>query len=84
MGVCQERNINEVGFHRWEKQFGLMEINDPRPLKELERENAELNKCWRRRCSRTACWRASVTKLVSLGHRKAVAQGLAEAKVCSG
>ena len=42
--VCREHNISEVSFHRWKKQFGQLEVNDARRLKELERENSELKK----------------------------------------
>jgi putative transposase len=42
--VCREHNISEVSFHRWKRQFGQMEINEARRLKELERENSELKK----------------------------------------
>ena len=42
--VCRERNISEVSFHRWKRQFGMMEINEARRLKDLERENTELKK----------------------------------------
>ena len=42
--VCQENNLSEVTFHRWKAQFGQMEINEARRLKELERENSELKK----------------------------------------
>ena len=42
--VCRERNISEVTFHRWKKQFGQLDVNEARRLKELERENAELKK----------------------------------------
>ena len=42
--VCRERNISEVTFHRWKKQFGRLDVNEARRLKELERENAELKK----------------------------------------
>ena len=42
--ICREQNISEVSFHRWKKQFGQMEINEARRLKELERENSELKK----------------------------------------
>lgn len=41
-GACREHNISEVTFHRWKKQFGQMEVNDAKRLKELERENSEL------------------------------------------
>ena len=42
--VCRERNISEQTFHRWKRQFGMMEIKEARRLKDLERENAELKK----------------------------------------
>jgi len=42
--LCQEENISEVSFHRWKRQFGQMEVNEARRLKELERENNELKK----------------------------------------
>ena len=42
--LCREENVSEVTFHRWKKQFGHMEINEARRLKELERENSELKK----------------------------------------
>jgi putative transposase len=42
--VCRERNISEVTFHRWKKQFGQLELSEAKRLKELERENAELKK----------------------------------------
>jgi len=42
--VCRAHNISEVSFHRWKRQFGMMEINEAGRLKELERENAELKK----------------------------------------
>jgi putative transposase len=42
--ICREENISEVSFHRWKKQFGQLEVNEARRLKELERENSELKK----------------------------------------
>ena len=27
--VCQERNISEATYHRWQKQFGLMKVGRP-------------------------------------------------------
>jgi len=42
--ICRAENLSEVTFHRWKKQFGHMEINEARRLKELERENNELKK----------------------------------------
>ena len=42
--LCREENISEVSFHRWKRQFGQMDVNEARRLKELERENSELKK----------------------------------------
>jgi len=42
LDVCREHNIADVSFHRWKKQFGQLEINEARRLRELERENTEL------------------------------------------
>jgi putative transposase len=42
--ICRDKNLSAVSFHRWKKQFGHMEINEARRLKELERENSELKK----------------------------------------
>jgi putative transposase len=42
--VCRGHNISEVTFHRWKRQFGQMEVNEAKRLKELERENGELKK----------------------------------------
>ena len=42
--LCREENVSEVTFHRWKKQFGQMDVNEARRLKELERENLELKK----------------------------------------
>ncbi|MSU69262.1 MAG: IS3 family transposase, partial [Opitutaceae bacterium] len=40
--VCKEHNISEVTFHRWKRQFGQLDVNEAKRMKELERENAEL------------------------------------------
>lgn len=42
--ICREQNISEVSFHRWKRQYGQMDVNEARRLKELERENTELKK----------------------------------------
>ena len=42
--MCREHNLSEVSFHRWKKQFGQMEVNEAKRMKELERENTELKK----------------------------------------
>jgi putative transposase len=42
--ICREKNLSEVTFHRWKRQFGHLEVKEVRRLKELERENGELKK----------------------------------------
>lgn len=42
--MCREHNLSQVRFYRWKKQFGQMEVNEAKRLKELERENTELKK----------------------------------------
>jgi putative transposase len=42
--VCREHNLSQVTFHRWKRQFGQLEVNEAKRLKELERENTELKK----------------------------------------
>jgi putative transposase len=42
--ICRDENLSAVSFHRWKRQFGQMDINEARRLKELERENSELKK----------------------------------------
>ena len=42
--VGKEKNLSEQTFPRWKRQFGLLEVNEARRLKELERENTELKK----------------------------------------
>src|ERR1035437_3981300 len=40
--ICRDENLSVVSFHRWKRQFGHMEINEARRLKELAREHNEL------------------------------------------
>jgi len=42
--ICREKNISDVTYHRWRKQFGHLNLNEAKRLQELERENTELKK----------------------------------------
>lgn len=44
LDVCREHNISEQTFHRWKREFGMMEVSQAKRLKELEKENARLKK----------------------------------------
>lgn len=44
LDVCRERQISEQTFHRWKKEFGMMEVDQAKQLKELQKENARLKR----------------------------------------
>ena len=42
--VCRDRQISEQTFHRWKREFGMMEVDQAKQLKELQKENARLKR----------------------------------------
>jgi putative transposase len=42
--VCRERQISEQTFHRWKREFGILEVDQAKQLKELQKENARLKR----------------------------------------
>ena len=42
--VARQISISEQTYYRWRKEYGGMEVNQARHLKELEKENARLKK----------------------------------------
>ena len=42
--VCRAHGGTATTFFRWHSNFGGMDLSDEKRLKELERENAELQK----------------------------------------
>jgi putative transposase len=68
--VCKERNISEVTFHRWKKQFGQMDLNETKRLKELERENTELKKMLAEALLAKRVLEYVVEKIMSPEHKK--------------
>ena len=42
--VCRDRKITEQTFHRWKREFGMLEVNQAKQLKELQKENARLKR----------------------------------------
>jgi transposase-like protein len=42
--VCRELQVSEQTYYRWRNQFGGMNANDAKRLKDLERENATLQR----------------------------------------
>ena len=42
--VCRELQVSEQTYYRWRNQFGGMNANDAKRLKDLERENSTLKR----------------------------------------
>ena len=42
--ACRENNISEQTFHRWKSEFGMIDVNQAKRMKELEKENARLKR----------------------------------------
>ena len=82
-GICQEANISEVTFHRWKKQVGQMEVKEARRLKELEREHGAQEDAGGRDAEEPCVELRMRKKVVSPARRRAFAQEVVEAGVCS-
>src|SRR5476649_1025556 len=82
--VCRAHNISEVSFHRWKRQFGMMEINEAKRLKELERENTELKKMLADSLLENRVLRFVNEKNMSPGHKKQMAEAVVAHGLCSG
>lgn len=44
LDVCREHQISEQSFHRWKREFGMMELDQAKQLKDLQKENARLKR----------------------------------------
>ena len=44
LDVCRESSISEQTFHRWKREFGMMDMDQAKQLKELQKENARLKR----------------------------------------
>lgn len=44
LDVCREHRISEQTFHRWKREFGMLELDQAKQLKELQKENAKLKR----------------------------------------
>jgi putative transposase len=42
--VCRHLNISEQTYYRWRKEYGGLEVDQARRLKQLEAENAKLKR----------------------------------------
>ena len=42
--ACKEAEISEQSYYRWRKEYGGLQVDQARRLKELERENGRLRR----------------------------------------
>jgi len=42
--ACKEAGISDVSYYRWRKEYGGLQVDQAKRLKELERENARLKR----------------------------------------
>ncbi len=42
--LCREIGVTENTYYRWRKEYGGMQVNQAKRLKELERENSRLKR----------------------------------------
>ena len=83
--VCRAHHISEVSFHRWKRQFGQLDLNEARKLKELERENGELEKDARRSpAQEPRLGSGRRKKMAGPAHRRQAAHAVAARGLCSG
>lgn len=42
--ACREAGISDVSYYRWRKEYGGLQLDQARRLKDLEKENSRLKK----------------------------------------
>jgi putative transposase len=42
--ACREAEISEQSYYRWRKEYGGLQVEQARKMKDLERENARLRR----------------------------------------
>ncbi len=42
--ICRKLGVSDVTYYRWRKEYGGMQVEQARRLKDLEQENARLKK----------------------------------------
>ena len=55
LDVCREQQISEQTFHRWKREFGMMEVDQAKQLKELQRRTPGSSACSPTRCLAKSC-----------------------------
>ena len=84
LDVCREQRISEQTFHRWKKEFGMMEVDQAKQLKELQKENARLTRMLAdEMLGKELLKEALEKKAVSPGHKRQIAEKLVSGGRCT-
>ena len=81
--VCPEKNLSDVTIQRWKKQFGHMEVNEAKKLKDLERENTEPKKMLADAMLAKRVLEYAIEKIVSPAHKKKVVEAAVKEGIAS-
>jgi putative transposase len=73
--LCRDKNNSEPTFHRWKREFGMMNIIEARRLKELEKENTALKKMRADAMLENRVWRYVNDRNCEPGAQKADGRG---------
>lgn len=72
--VCREAGISEQNFHRWKREFGMMDLDQAKQLKELQKENARLKRMLADELLGKELLQEALKKMVSPAHKREMAQ----------
>ncbi len=89
--ACRENNISEQSFHRWKREFGMIDVNQAKRMKELEKENARLKRMLADKLLGIEIVQETLEKngrcrlrsVVSAGHKRQVAKSLVAEGQCT-
>jgi hypothetical protein len=65
--ACKEAEISEQSYYRWRKEYGGLQIDQARRMKDLERENARLRRLVADLSRGVRCWRMPPRETYSPG-----------------
>jgi transposase-like protein len=83
VGVCQEHGISEQTFHRWKREFGMMELDQAKQLKELQKENTRLKRILADEMLGEEMLKEALEKTMSPGHKKQIIVAMVNRGCCT-
>ena len=89
--VCRENNVSEQTYHRWKREFGMIDVNQAKRMKALEMENTRLKRILADKLLGIEILQETLEKngrcrshsVVSPGHKRQVVERLVARCQCS-